>query len=96
MSEEDDFSGLSYGKRYKPDDGCDWTEVIIWEMRKQARIRARINAVRPVPVRVIEVNGNAERKTVKSKRAKAGRKPASVAGRNSDTAAGSTGRSRAA
>nr|WP_310616964.1 hypothetical protein [Pantoea cypripedii] len=96
MSDEDDFGGLNYGKRYKPDDGCDWTAVIIWEMRKQARIRARIDAVRPVPIRVIEVNGNAERKSVKSKRTKAGRKPASLAGGNSDAATGSAGGSRAA
>lgn len=96
MSDEDDFGGLAFGKRYKPDDGCDWTAVIIWEMRSKARIRARINTPRPVPVRKNKVSQNAEKKSAKPKRAKTGRSVTGVAGGNGAAAAEISRKKRAA
>jgi len=87
MSNE--FSGLKFARRFKPDDGCDHTALIVWGMRRRANIRNGINAPRPVPVKVIEVKANDERKSPKAKRAKSAGKPASATGRTFDTHVGS-------
>ena len=82
MMSNDDFGDLAFASRTKPDDGCDWTAVIIWEMQSKSRIRALINTLRPVPVQAIKIIGNAQRKTTKRKRANSSKKLTSMIGRN--------------
>ncbi|WP_238493716.1 hypothetical protein [Pantoea ananatis] len=91
-----DFIGLKYAKRFKPDDGCDHTALIVWGMRRRANIRNGINAPRPVPVKVIEVKANDERKSPKAKRAKSAGKPASASGGAFNSPVGSIRRRTAA
>lgn len=38
---------------YRPDDGCDYTSTIIWEMRAGMRRRCGEETQRPVPNRVV-------------------------------------------
>ncbi|MDF7787795.1 hypothetical protein P4910_20260 [Pantoea stewartii] len=93
MSNE--FSGLKFARRFQPDDGCDHTALIVWGMRRRANIRNDINAPRPVPVKVIEVKANDERKSPKAKRKKSAGKPASDSGGTFNAPVGSV-RKRAA
>ncbi|MBJ3816673.1 hypothetical protein F9C28_17580 [Shimwellia pseudoproteus] len=50
------MTDLYFAKSVKPDDGCDWTSVIIWRMNAIARARSRACFVPPPqPVRVCDV-----------------------------------------
>lgn len=50
------MTNLHFAKSVKPDDGCDWTAVILWRMSAIARARSSACFVpAPRPVRVCEI-----------------------------------------
>ena len=56
-------TNLNYPKPVKPDDGCDWTAVIIWRMNAGARARSRSCFVpSPRPMLVTKITPAPERK----------------------------------
>lgn len=68
---DDLFHELACDTLYRPDDGCDYTSTIIWEMRAGMRRRCGDETQRPQPIRVVAKNKKERARRIKKRRKKA-------------------------